>query len=350
MSETPLHRYTEDAQRCTEILRTALPQMTRQTAGAHPISYAIWFEHVSGLNPGLSEALMERTKGGRLLDENATTQLYREHIADTGELRTARAAEGIRRVMNAIAESAREAGAETSRYGASLGRLRDQADGDTLEAKVLRELIEQTADMQQAVSSLNQRLASSQQEIENLREEVTRARGEALVDSLTGLANRRSFDRALVKAIQAQQPTTALLVADIDLFKRINDTYGHPFGDTVLRVVAQAIQTCLSGDLMAARVGGEEFAVLAPGMGRTDALQLAEKIRSTVAASRIKRKDQAQPIGSISISLGVALWSPSDRADSWFERADRALYISKANGRNRVTLAADEAVKVLTPP
>ena len=118
----------------------------------------------------------------------------------------------------------------------------------------------------------------------------------------------------------------------------------------MLRLVAQAIQACLSGDLMAARVGGEEFAVVAPGFGRNEALQLAEKIRATVAASRIKRKDQAQPIGSISLSLGVALWTPADTAESWFERADRALYISKANGRNRVTLAADEPAKAATHP
>lgn len=167
-SETPLHRYTEDAQRCTEILRTAQPQMTRQTAGPHPISYAIWLEHVSGHNPGLSEALLERTRGGRLLDETATNQLYREHIADAGELRSDTAAEAIRRVMNAIAESAREAGAKTSRHGAWLGRLREQTNDDTIEGRVLRELLEQTADMQQAVSGLNKRLASSQQEFDIL--------------------------------------------------------------------------------------------------------------------------------------------------------------------------------------
>lgn len=344
MSDAPPHRYTEDAQRCTEILRTALPQMTRQTAGAHPVSYAVWFEHVSGLNPKLSNAVLDRTRGGRLLDEATTSNLYREHIAEAGELMNARAAEGIRKVMSAIAETARDAGAETSRYGESLDRISSQAQQRPLEGQVLGELLEQTRQMHKAVSTLNERLESSQKEIDALREEVHRARGEALVDSLTGLANRRAFDRALAQAIQTPSNEMALLVADIDWFKKINDTYGHPFGDTVLRVVAQAVQTSLSGDLLAARAGGEEFAVLAPGMGRAQAQQLAEKIRTTVAASRIKRKDQAQPIGSITLSLGVAMWTRSDTADTWFERADRALYISKAGGRNRVTLAAEPAV------
>jgi diguanylate cyclase len=343
MTDPRPHRYSEDTQRCTEILRTALPQMTRQNAGAHPVSYAIWFEHVAGLNPGLSQSLLERTRGGRLLDEATTAALYQEHVVDVVEKQNLRAAEGLRRVMSTMADSAREAGAETSRYGQSLGRLSQQAQQESVSGELLRELIEQTQQMQQAVGTLSQRLETSQKEIEALRAEVNRARGEALADGLTGLANRRSFDRAMEQALAMPKDEMALLVADIDWFKRINDTYGHPFGDTVLRVVAQAIQGCLSGDMLLARVGGEEFAVLAPGMGRADAQMLAEKIRNTVAASRIKRKDQAQPIGSITLSLGVALWSSSDTAESWFERADRALYISKAAGRNRVTLSADAA-------
>ena len=341
---TPLtHRDTEAATRCTEILRAALPQMTRQTAGAHPISYAVWFEHVAALNPSLSTALLDATRGGRLLDEAAISTLYNQHIADAREKINQSAADGIRRVMSEMASSAREVGAETSRYGESLERLGAEISGDSLAGLALRQLLEHTEQMQRAVSSLNARLESSQKEIDNLRAQVNRARSEAMVDALTGLANRRSFDRALAAALGQPFDSMALLVADIDWFKKINDTYGHPFGDTVLRLVAQAVQGCMSGDMMMARVGGEEFAVLAPGLRRAEAQQLADRIRTTVAASRIKRKDQAQPIGNITLSLGVALRSPNDSADSWFERADRALYLSKAGGRNRVTLASDAA-------
>jgi diguanylate cyclase len=155
------------------------------------------------------------------------------------------------------------------------------------------------------------------------------------------------------------------VLGDIDFFKRVNDSYGHAFGDRVLRAVAQTLKsvaaqtTAQTGSAempgpaaIAARVGGEEFAMLLPSGHLQQAQSMAEAMRSSVAASRIRRGDTAlrtaqqptpdgeQDINRVTISLGVTQMSAGESAEAFFKRADRALYASKHTGRNCVTVLA----------
>lgn len=332
------HRYPEGQAQCAEILRIALPQMTRQAAGPHPISYAVWFEHASGRNPRLAQAIAAMTRDGGVLDDDKTWQLYRDHVADVDELTAARMAAGIREVVSDMSASAREAGAQTASFGNSLARFSNAVDHGTVpDPLLMQDVLKHSAVMRTAMDALQERLLASQQEIERLRSEVDRARTEARVDPLTGLPNRRAFEQAIDQL--ENRARACVLVTDIDHFKKVNDTYGHLFGDSVLRVVAQALRNCVQEGQLAARIGGEEFAILVPAQPATAVKDLAEKIRSTIAGSRIRRKDSQESIGQITVSLGVAERLPGESADSWLERADRALYASKMRGRNQVSLA-----------
>lgn len=161
---------------------------------------------------------------------------------------------------------------------------------------------------------------------------------QALHDELTGLANRRLFDRTLRReCAQARRNGTrlALLMMDIDQFKAYNDHFGHPAGDACLRQVG----ACLSemqqrpGDL-AVRYGGEEFALILPGCDGDGARQIAERVQQAVAALQIEHPHGLE--GRISLSIGVALLAPEDSANELIDRADRALYQAKHNGRDRV--------------
>jgi diguanylate cyclase len=320
-------------------LRLALPLMSSQESGVHPLAYAVWFEHLRGRNAALSQALQALTAGGRKLNDAQTQQLYLQHVAEAGAETTQRVNDELRRLMHDMADSAKATGNQTQRFGQSLERISASTHpGETLDAASLAEVVQQTQEMREAVSALNARLESSQQEIDQLRHEISRVRKEALVDALTGLPNRRAFEQALA-TITTRGDKACLLVADLDHFKKINDTFGHLFGDTVLRAAAQALKTGLVAKQMAARVGGEEFAVLAPGLDLSEAMALADRLRQMVGASRIKRRDNQQQLGNVTVSLGVAAWQVGEPVDSWFERADRALYVSKAAGRNRVTAA-----------
>jgi diguanylate cyclase len=249
-----------------------------------------------------------------------------------------------------MVESAAEAGGQTAKYGTSLARLNDilQTD-DPLQAaqtpQAVAEILQGTREMSEAMVGLQRNLESNQREITLLREEVLRARNESLVDSLTGLANRRAFDQQLAVCVAGAQmseggPSLCLVTGDIDHFKRINDTYGHSFGDQVLRAVAQVLKACSGQENLAARTGGEEFAILLPKAALPDASTLAEKIRSAVSRSRIRRQGADETLAKVTLSLGVTLYRLGEEVGEFLDRGDRALYASKSGGRDRVTVMA----------
>ena len=193
-------------------------------------------------------------------------------------------------------------------------------------------LLQHTRTMQGSISSLKGRLDESRREIEQLRQEVSKAREDALADGLTGLTNRKGFDMALtacLSASQAEEQGPSLLITDIDFFKRVNDTYGHLFGDKVIRAVAQIFKDNVKGKDTAARYGGEEFVILLPDTPLEGARHLAEKIRATVEKCRIKRAGSNEIVANITVSLGVASFRDGESASEFVARADSALYASK---------------------
>ncbi len=337
-------RYEDSIERSAEFLRQALPHMSRQAAALHPISYAVWYEYVTGRNPALRAEIDRVTAAGGKLDENGTQELFSRHIAEV-DLNTARrVTDGFQRVLTGMAESAASAGSETARFGDSLQRWGAQlVDGqdDSARQAALDDVLSSTRQMHGAVEQLQARLRESQAEIQTLRDEVARARDEAMVDSLTGLANRRAFDLGLSACFtdEAASKDLCLVMLDIDHFKRINDSYGHLFGDQVIRAVAQVLRANVKGQDLAARVGGEEFAILLPATPLPGAHALAEKIRATIAGSRIRRQGKDDMHERVTVSLGVARLHPGELATSFMDRADTALYASKNAGRDRVTIA-----------
>ena len=175
-------------------------------------------------------------------------------------------------------------------------------------------------------------------ELHALQEELQR---QVRTDSLTGLANRRSFqERAESEFARSRRHGTplAMVSIDIDHFKQINDRYGHPVGDLVLRDFAVCCQQVLREEDVCARTGGEEFCLLLPETGRDDAVAIAERIRAMTAACR---PCPEHPELHITASFGVAAMTQTDpQFGALFARADRALYAAKEQGRNRVILAA----------
>ena len=161
----------------------------------------------------------------------------------------------------------------------------------------------------------------------------------ATTDSLTGVANRQLFDFAFRQAhntaLRRHIPLTAVML-DIDYFKKINDTYGHPAGDQVLRVLGRLLEQAVRGEDAVFRWGGEEFLLLLLDCNRQQGAQLAERIRLAVEQSPVYRDHR--PI-HLTVSFGVAEMEEDETEDQLIERADAALYRAKQNGRNRVEVA-----------
>ncbi len=162
----------------------------------------------------------------------------------------------------------------------------------------------------------------------------------ATTDALTRLPNRRHFlarlEEELGRVHRYPQEETALLMLDLDRFKRVNDTWGHTVGDRVLQAFAEVLRQTPRGADLPGRVGGEEFALLLPNTGREAAQAAAERVRRQVEAMRVPL-DRGEPV-AITVSVGVARLRSDDSAESALHRADQALYRAKSAGRNRVEL------------
>ena len=158
----------------------------------------------------------------------------------------------------------------------------------------------------------------------------------ALTDGLTGMQNRRYFDDALREYLQEfrriDRPI-GLMILDLDHFKMVNDTHGHDVGDEVLRAVSNCLREFTRYHDVAARLGGEEFAVVAPNMDEQLLVKLAERIRKAIASLTVVSGNVRL---KVTTSVGLAVWDRKETAEDFFRRADRMLYQAKRMGRNRV--------------
>jgi diguanylate cyclase (GGDEF)-like protein/PAS domain S-box-containing protein len=189
---------------------------------------------------------------------------------------------------------------------------------------------------------LKRRLAEHAAELERLNELL---RQQAFEDSLTGLANRRQFTATLdreIRRARRQNGEISLLIADVDFFKRYNDTFGHQRGDECLQRVAQVLKTTFRRpDELPARYGGEEFAVILPNCGPDLAQTLAERLRSAMEeAGVVHPSSDVAPCITLSIGITSARAQADITPEALIQTADSALYLSKARGRNRVTAGA----------
>jgi diguanylate cyclase (GGDEF)-like protein len=165
---------------------------------------------------------------------------------------------------------------------------------------------------------------------------------QALVDGLTGLANRRQCEETLTDELARVQRfggSLAVVVADLDWFKDVNDRHGHPAGDTVLRAFADLLQEELRDVDLAGRWGGEEFLMVLPGTDLAGGARVAERIRA-VFAGRIVLAVDGTPI-PVTASFGVAASPPARTASELFAAADAAMYQAKRAGKNRVETAPE---------
>ncbi len=200
---------------------------------------------------------------------------------------------------------------------------------DATERKILDEQVEtqvlEIQDTNLALEIQTTALEEANSQLESL----------AFTDGLTGIANHRSFQEALASSYEVSKKRKrrlALMLIDVDHFKQYNDTYGHPCGDVVLRRVAGVLRDSCPAECTPARYGGEEFAIICPGFSPTEALALAERIRDAIETTPWPERPVTISVGLVSMTQEIN--SPSELVSA----ADSALYISKAHGRNRVTV------------
>jgi diguanylate cyclase len=340
-------RYKETRDQTAELLRLILPVMARHSAGLHPLSYAVWYEYFANINPRLRAAVDARLNSGARLTDQDMVELFDQFVALRDIENSARVRAGIQQLVEEVHDAADQAGEDVRHFGDELGgyqrRLQSDIDSNALTG-VVKSLIDDTSRVRDRTELFQAHLRKSSQEVERLREELEVVQGLALTDPLTGLLNRRGFDEQARRACATGLRGHSVLIIDIDHFKAINDTYGHLLGDKVINAIAQVLKHCAEGRGQAARIGGEEFALLLAQTSPAGCAEIAERIRSGVERGRIRRDDPATGEGHISavtVSIGAASCIEGDDFAALLARADRALYQSKQSGRNRVTISTD---------
>ena len=232
----------------------------------------------------------------------------------------------------------------TANAGYSESLARANADlpqlntSDEIRAVVLT-LIDENRKIQTKMDELSASLDESVNKIEKLRSNLAEANDKALRDPLTGLGNRRFFDQEIDLAL-GDAEALCLLMCDLDRFKAINDKFGHAVGDMVLKQFADILSAAARRDDFTARIGGEEFAIVMPGISPIEAARFAEQIRRQLEAKKWML-GSGTPLGVVTASFGVARRRASDTAPDLFKRADAALYRAKSEGRNRVVADLD---------
>ncbi|MDD2800813.1 MAG: GGDEF domain-containing protein, partial [Methylococcales bacterium] len=191
---------------------------------------------------------------------------------------------------------------------------------------------------EQQLEALNGRIANMESESSELKSKLILANNQAFRDSLTGLPNRTAYNERLEAEIARWKRYLAplsLIVWDVDHFKRINDTYGHKAGDKVLLLIARQLSAHSRETDFISRFGGEEFTMLLPNTNKESALILANQLRATIEKTGFNSNGSAVVV---TISCGIADFNPGDDDETVFERADKALYQAKQQGRNQCCL------------
>ena len=193
--------------------------------------------------------------------------------------------------------------------------------------------------MKARTSNLQASLETSQKQIEKLKTNLATAEAQGLSDPLTGLKNRRGFDVVLASQLatarNAGQPLS-LIIADIDHFKSINDRYGHPAGDDVLKWFARILSNNVKGRDTVARYGGEEFAIVLPATPVDNAFKIASQIKAQLEAQFWQKPGAPNTMLRVTASFGVAQLESAEGTSALVARADAKLYEAKQGGRNRV--------------
>ncbi len=343
MDEKSLHdRYAMPAAAAEQRARETLEKCMSLKVSPNPIHYTLLFEYLAETDPELREEIAH-TLQLHAYDDKSAEELYLKLIArmtaemlPTGEAETL--FERLRDTLDAWLD---DFSSEQQSLKEDIRALKATADAGhctPILEMLERHILPRLARLENNAFSLTEQVNGLHQQFDRLRHQFSTERMEARTDPLSGLLNRRGLMERLLPLIDESTDlgqTFSIILLDIDHFKRINDTFGHVVGDSVIRYLARILKNETKGQDILARIGGEEFVIILPQTPYDGAVRVAQKIRTTVERKKLAVKLNNQPL-QFTISAGVAVYQLGEAVDTLFERADKALYRAKEKGRNRV--------------
>jgi len=332
--------FHDTAEQAASFAGAALRAMSERKIPAHPRNFITWYCYVAGARPDVVTAINGLIAKNTAFTDSVNDDLYGRFFADDDQqAAAAKASEGLRGMLDSIVELLGEAGVGARDYGETLKGANNtlQSGGDIKNA--ISRLMAETQRMAEQNQRLQGELVKSSQEADTLRETLATVEKDNLTDGLTGINNRKVFDRKLKELstqVADEGEDLCLVMLDIDFFKKFNDSYGHQLGDQVLKLVAKTIEVAVRPLDVPARYGGEEFSVIMPMAKIEDAVRVANEVRVAVSSKKIIKKSTGEDLGQVTLSAGVAQYVAGEALTRLIQRADAALYHAKRTGRNKV--------------
>ena len=326
------------------IARQVLPFMGSNGIPATPDNYIIFYFYHQGESDLVKNTVDAFLESGREWTEQTTKKMFAQLFGTEANLDLLQMNEKLANEIKTMAKDIiEETESTTARADQATRQMEvtlsetEEVDESPQAADWLKSSFNELKSVKSLYDSLSGSLKDRTLKLGEIVESLNQLEKAALTDELTQLANRRSWNCRLESEFNRHKRYDngcSIILADIDDFKKINDTYGHLVGDHALREVARVIRDNIRGIDFAARFGGEEFTVLMPSTDLKGGAEAAERLRSALAATTFTVKGRSVPITA---SFGVARFgSEDDDPQQSLDRADKALYLAKEKGKNRV--------------
>ncbi|APH73942.1 GGDEF domain-containing protein [Aquibium oceanicum] len=308
-----------------------------------PRNYEIFYEVFAGCNPALNADL--GALGNRPRQEDLDRLSIKYFIQTSNQLFVDNVREQIANKVEEVMILFDKERLQLERYGSILTQ---SSDGLRKRDVVTQEILQRIAGIMSSATdskveqgrNFANAMIDKSAELEEVKTKLEEYKRLADTDPMTQLFNRRAFDKAIGQVYDDAKKAvfSALMILDIDRFKQINDRYGHPVGDKIIQHVAGLIRTSASPNMIVARTGGEEFAVIVEGLTETAVFDFSENLRAAIEKLVPLNGQIAANGGAVTVSVGICMGSMAKNPEDLYAKADRALYMSKANGRNQTTL------------
>ncbi|NPA52804.1 MAG: diguanylate cyclase [Aquificae bacterium] len=333
---------TEDIKTLMNIVRKEINFLIRNNIILSPMNYERWFRIFCYLHEKGKELtdleILGLYKDLFFKDSSTISYLPIEERPIGFVEKLKKVADTIDEKLKEIIESINNHQKEIDQHSSVIEENKEKIKENEEITKALNQILKELEELKQQNKTLKEELHRYHQDIEKLKEELNQAKTEANIDFLTTLYNRRRFERALLdmlKDYKERKYPFSIILLDIDDFKTINDKYGHPVGDLVLKEVANILKNYLRANSVSARIGGEEFGILLPGVEIKDAVKIAERLKHIIENRHIKTDGT---FIKFTASFGITQAKEGDTLNSIIERADKALYKSKQTGKNRISV------------
>jgi diguanylate cyclase len=339
--------FNDSPKTVAEIAKNVLLNTAKKSIPLTPENYHVWFEYFLGSNQELKASIDELIVSDNSFSQEINERLYNEYLKGDKREILQEVHKETHKIFQNIFQTTLSTSDLTSNYSAKMEEYSNKLDAANDLTQIqhfMVDIIKDTNNIAESSRQLNQQLEEATSQITNLSKQLEETEREVLLDALTGLNNRKAFDRKIKEFYEKYKKKKAffsVIMLDIDFFKKFNDQYGHQIGDEVLSIVGSNLRRSLKGKDFPARYGGEEFIILLQDTLLDNACVVADQIRKEISKKRLKIKKTGQTIGNITVSIGVSEICERDTTLTVVGRADDALYLAKDSGRNNVKSEKD---------